>query len=238
MAAHELRTPLSVITGYLSMLQDGSLTPDKWERPLRVLMGKATELNSIVDDLLTAARIEGGTVPTDTKTLDLREMSRQAIARAEARAGLLKAEVLYEEPDEPVAINADREQLARIIDNLINNALTYTVGRPWVNLTVATEGGPALIIEDHGVGVPRDKHEKIFERFFRIDDPGLGPQPGTGLGLFISRELAERHGGSLTLEHSEVGKGSTFVLRLPAATGVHAVNLVSSAPALGAIPAP
>src|SRR5439155_1249005 len=167
MAAHELRTPLSVITGYLSMLQDGSLTPDKWERPLRVLMGKATELNSIVDDLLTAARIEGGTVPTDTKTLDLREMARQAIARAEARAGLLKAEVLYDEADEPVAINADREQLARIIDNLINNALTYTSGPPWVSLTVTTEGGPALIIEDHGVGVPRDKHEKIFERFFR-----------------------------------------------------------------------
>ena len=237
MAAHELRTPLSVITGYLSMLQDGSLTPDKWERPLRVLMGKATELNSIVDDLLTAARIEGGTVPTDTKTLDLCEMARQAIARAEARAGLLKAEVLYEEPDEPVAINADREQLARIIDNLINNALTYTSGPPWVSLTVTTEGGPALIIEDHGIGVPRDKHEKIFERFFRIDDPGLGPQPGTGLGLFISRELAERHGGSLTLEHSEVGKGSIFVLRLPAATGVHAVNLLSSAPALERIPA-
>ena len=237
MAAHELRTQLSVITGYLSMLQDGSLTPDKWERPLRVLMGKATELNSIVDDLLTAARIEGGTVPTDTKTLDLREMARQAIARAEARAGLLKAEVLYDEADEPVAINADREQLARIIDNLINNALTYTSGPPWVSLTVTTEGGPALIIEDHGVGVPRDKHEKIFERFFRIDDPGLGPQPGTGLGLFISRELAERHGGSLTLEHSEVGKGSIFVLRLPAATGVHAVNLLSSAPTLERIPA-
>src|SRR5439155_2665265 len=72
---------------------------------------------------------------------------------------------------------------------------------------------------------------------FRIDDPGLGPQPGTGLGLFISRELAERHGGSLTLEHSEVGKGSIFVLRLPAATGVHAVNLLSSAPALEGIPA-
>src|SRR2546422_79683 len=106
MAAHELRTPLSVITGYLSMLQDGSLTPDKWERPLRVLMGKATELNSIVDDLLTAARIEGGTVPTDTKTLDLREMARPAIARAESRAGLLKAGVLYEEPYEPVPINA------------------------------------------------------------------------------------------------------------------------------------
>jgi signal transduction histidine kinase len=236
MAAHELRTPLSVITGYLSMLQDGTLTPDKWERPLRVLIGKATELNSIVDDLLTAARIEGGTVPTDTKTLDLREMARQAIARAEARAGLLRAEMDYSEPDEPVAVNADREQLARIIDNLINNALTYSAGRPWVRLTVVTEGGPALIIEDHGVGIPRDKRDKIFERFFRIDDPGLGPQPGTGLGLFISRELADRHGGSLMLERSEVGEGSTFVLRLPPASGVHAATLLSVAPALEGSP--
>jgi signal transduction histidine kinase len=228
MAAHELRTPLSVITGYLSMLQDGSIPPQKAEQPLRVLMGKATELNSIVDDLLTAARIEGGTVPTDAKTLDLREMARQAIGRAEARAGLLRAEIRYTEPDEPVAVTADREQLARIIDNLINNALTYSDGRPWVQLSVKDDGGPALTIEDRGIGIARDKQDKIFERFFRIDDPGLGPQPGTGLGLFISRELAERHGGSLKLEFSELGKGSTFVLRLPATSGAHAASLVSS----------
>jgi HAMP domain-containing protein/signal transduction histidine kinase len=238
MAAHELRTPLSVITGYLSMLQDGSIPPQKAEQPLRVLMGKATELNSIVDDLLTAARIEGGTVPTDAKTLDLREMARQAIGRAEARAGLLRAEIAYSEPDEPVAVTADREQLARVIDNLVNNALTYSAGRPWVKLTVKDDGGPAVIIEDRGVGIARDKQDKIFERFFRIDDPGLGPQPGTGLGLFISRELAERHGGSLKLEFSELGKGSTFVLRLPPTSGAHAASLVSPAPALESIPTP
>ena len=236
MAAHELRTPLSVITGYLSMLQDGTITPDNAERPLRVLIGKATELNSIVDDLLTAARIEGGTVPTDTKVLDLREMARLAMARAEPRAGLLKAEMLYDEPNEPVWVNADREQLARIIDNLLNNALTYTTGQPWVHLTVSLDEGPALILEDHGVGIPRDKHEKIFERFFRIDDPAIGPQPGTGLGLFISRELSERHGGSLTLDQSEIGKGSTFVLHLPAATAPRTVDLLSPA-ALESIPA-
>ncbi|HEX3629742.1 MAG TPA: HAMP domain-containing protein, partial [Candidatus Dormibacteraeota bacterium] len=230
MAAHELRTPLSVITGYLSMLQDGTLSPDKWERPLKVLIGKATELNSIVDDLLTAARIEGGTVPTDTQMLDLREMARQAIARAEARAGLLMAEVNYNEPDEPILVNADRDQLARVIDNLINNALTYTTDHPWVRLTVTTDGGPGLIVEDRGIGIPREKHEKIFERFYRIDDPNLGPQPGTGLGLFISRELAERHGGSLVLERSEIGKGSTFVLRLPAVAGAGPTAIFSALP--------
>ena len=74
MAAHELRTPLSVIIGYLSMLQDGTLTPDRWERPLQVLMGKATELNRIVDDLLTAARIEGGTVLSIPNLVDLRDL--------------------------------------------------------------------------------------------------------------------------------------------------------------------
>jgi signal transduction histidine kinase len=176
-------------------------------------------------------------VPTDTKTLDLREMARQAIGRAEARVGLLRADLDFSDPDEPVAINADREQLARVIDNLLNNALTYSTGRPWVMLTVTNGDGPALIIEDHGVGIPRDKQDKIFERFFRIDDPGLGPQPGTGLGLFISRELAERHGGSLTLERSEPGQGSTFILRLPPATGVNAATLLSISPALDSVSA-
>jgi signal transduction histidine kinase len=81
-----------------------------------------------------------------------------------------------------------------------------------------------MTVEDHGIGVPEDKKERIFERFFRVDDPIIGPQPGTGLGLFISRELAERHGGKLVLANSELGKGSTFVLTLPTASGAITVS--------------
>ncbi|MDQ6709823.1 MAG: HAMP domain-containing protein [Candidatus Dormibacteraeota bacterium] len=225
MAAHELRTPLSVIYGYLSMLQDGSISPDKWERPISVLIGKAAELNRIVDDLLTAARIEGGTVPTEVKTIDLREMTRQAIARAEARVGLLKAEMTYDEPLDPVIVDADTEQIARVIDNLINNALTYSSGKPWLKVTVTDDPGPAVTVEDRGIGIPPERQEKVFERFYRIDDAAIGPQPGTGLGLYISRELAERHNGSLKLEQSAPGKGSTFVLRLPPAIPAHLTTL-------------
>ncbi len=227
MAAHELRTPLSVIAGYLSMLQDGSIPPDKWERPISVLIGKAAELNRIVDDLLTAARLEGGTVPTQVKTLDLREMTRQAIARAEARAGLLKAEMTYYEPSDPVPVEADNEQLARVIDNLINNALTYSTGQPWLEVRVSDQPRPQVTVQDHGIGIAPSIREKVFERFYRIDDPAVGPQPGTGLGLYISRELAERHGGSLVLAQSELGKGSTFVLTLPPASGVELKSIPS-----------
>jgi signal transduction histidine kinase len=82
---------------------------------------------------------------------------------------------------------------------------------------VASGPVPEVVVEDHGVGIPNEMRELIFERFYRIDHPEPGPQPGTGLGLFIGRELAQRLGGSLVLDWTEVGKGSRFVLRLPAA---------------------
>jgi HAMP domain-containing protein/signal transduction histidine kinase len=219
MAAHELRTPLSVITGYLSMLQDGTLSPETAQRPISILIGKARELNGIVNDLLMAARVEGGRVPTQIITLDLRAAVADALARADARSTLLGADISSALPVDAVPVQVDREQMARILDNLINNALTYTRGRPELTVVVSNVDGPQLSIEDRGVGVPDEMHERIFERFFRIDHPELGPQPGTGLGLFISRELAQRLGGSLVLQWSELGRGSRFVLKLPAVAG-------------------
>ena len=204
MAAHELRTPLSVIYGYLSMLQDGSISPDKWERPINVLISKAAELNRIVDDLLTAARIEGGTVPTEVNRADLREMTRQAISRAEARAGLLQAEMTYEESHEPVMVDADKEQIARVIDNLINNALTYSSGTPWLKVTVADQPGPAIIIEDRGIGIPEGMKEKVFERFYRIDDTAIG------LIAIFAREREGRIENALAL--SDAYRGTAHLL--------------------------
>jgi HAMP domain-containing protein/signal transduction histidine kinase len=219
MAAHELRTPLSVVRGYLSMLEDGSLgtAPAQWKEPLSILLLKAQELNQIVDDLLLAARVEAGTVPVGkVTTTDLRELAREALRRAEPRAALLEALTELKAPERPVLVTADPDQLGRVLDNLINNALTYSAGQPWLKIEVFGGPHPKVTVEDHGIGVPEEAREQIFERFFRVEDSEIGPLAGTGLGLYIGRGLAEQNGGSLTLERSTPGSGSRFALRVPA----------------------
>jgi signal transduction histidine kinase len=219
MAAHELRTPLSVVSGYLAMLAEGSLgkAPEAWRMPLEMMTSKAGELNRIVDDLLLASRMDVGWLPEQMRVLDLREVVDSARRRAEPRAKLLKADLRTEGEEEPVLVEADPLHLGRILDNLINNALTYCATKPVVTLALAGGDLATVEVRDNGVGIPEEKREAVFERFVRLDDSGIGPVPGTGLGLYISRELARRHGGHLELSESRPGDGSTFRLRLPVA---------------------
>lgn len=216
MAAHELRTPLAVVVGYLSMLADGTFgppTPDAG-RVLEILNQKGEELNRIIDDLLIASRIEAGTVPGRMVEYDLREVARQAIRKATPQAELLNAELHLELGVEPVFVQADPTHLARIVDSLVSNALAYSRGRPWVRVTVHHDEEAVLTVEDRGVGIPAEMREQVFGRFVRLEATGETLQPGTGLGLYISRELARRLGGELEVVESEPGRGSTLALRL------------------------
>jgi signal transduction histidine kinase len=219
MAAHELRTPLSVVSGYLALLAEGSLgePPAGWKMPLDMLNSKTSELNRIVDDLLLASRMDVNSLPDRVSQFDLQLAVRGALARAEPRVQLLDAALTIDGDDTPILVQADPDHVGRILDNLINNALTYCVATPRVTVTVSNPEQPAIAVSDNGIGIPADKRELVFERFVRLDDQQIGPVPGTGLGLYISRELARRHGGSLVLEESVLGKGSRFLLRLPVA---------------------
>lgn len=221
MAAHELRTPLSVVAGYLAMLSEGALgeAPAGWKMPLDMLNSKTAELNKIVDDLLLASRMDVNSLPDRLAVLDLREAVAAAVSRAEPRSLLMEAEISVEAAKEPVLVEADPEHVARILDNLINNAMTYCTEKPRLRLTVSQDGVPAVVVSDNGVGIAAEKRDAVFERFVRLDDEAVGPVPGTGLGLYISRELARRHGGSLDLLHSAPGSGSAFHLTLPPADG-------------------
>jgi signal transduction histidine kinase len=180
---------------------------------------KASELGRLVDDLLLTSRLESGGLPVRAAPVDLRHLLQAAAERARARLELVGGELQLRLPDEPLQVAADPEHLSRVFDNLLNNALTY--GRPgepaWVRLEATVEDGTAAVaVEDHGRGVPAEMRERIFERFVRADEDA-DPRSGTGLGLYISRQLAARHGGRLELERSAPGEGSRFVLRLPVA---------------------
>jgi len=222
MAGHELRTPLTVIKGYLSMLSDGSLgqPPAGLRQPIELLAGKADELGTLVDDLLFTSRLDSGRLPAHPMRLDLRIAVQDAARRADPRVHLLGGDLEIEVGgDEALVVSADPEHVARVLDNLVNNALTYRrPGQPaWVRLTAGIEDGMAVVaVEDRGRGVPPELRDRIFERFVR-GDQGSSGAPGTGLGLYISRQLATRHGGKLELDRSTPGQGSRFSLRLPRA---------------------
>jgi signal transduction histidine kinase len=220
MAAHELRTPITVLTGYLSLLSDGAMgrVPAAWARPLGVITAKTTELDKIVGDLLQASRAEAARAPLAGEVVDLRWAIENAVDRARLRADLLHAEISTELATDPVLVTGDAVQLGRILDNLINNGLSYTVRPARVAIRLSTDADRAVVrVEDNGVGINSDQREKVFDRFYRSADRSLAKVPGVGLGLFISRQLAGLHGGSLVVESSKDGEGTVFALSLPLA---------------------
>ena len=219
MAAHELRTPLSVIRGYLDMLQAGNLgeLSNSQAAAVGVVVEKSTELNEHVERVLDAARLEAGMRRPAETSVDLAELASEAVRRAEPTALLAGGEIVFRRPAEPVRVEAAPDDLRLIIDNLINNALTYSAAPARVELTLTDGARPELRVADTGVGLPAGEHERVFDQFHRVDNPEFGYPAGTGLGLFISRRSAERNGGSLVVERSAPGEGTTFLLRLDAA---------------------
>ncbi|HEY2705551.1 MAG TPA: ATP-binding protein [Candidatus Dormibacteraeota bacterium] len=218
---HELRGPLTVICGYAGMIARGELgePPEAWTRPLGFLVEHAGRMNRLVDDLLLAARLSAGRHSAALRRMDVREAVTAALSRATARAELAGAGLDATLPDDPVTVVADSDHVALILDNLLGNAITY--GATSVTVRAGAEDGQATVsVTDDGRGIPVEMRDRIFERFARATGPG-GP-PGTGLGLYISRELANQLGGSLRLVESEPGVGSTFALRLPLAGDLEA----------------
>jgi signal transduction histidine kinase len=217
LAAHELRTPISVIKGYLSMLLDASFGPgpESWKQPLEILGAKSEELGQMVETILVAARLQAGN-GTRRRPADLVETTRAALARVQPRAALLGAKLIEELDDERLLVAIEAQDLARILDSLFDNALTYSRGRPWMRVRVGAEAESAwVVVEDRGRGIPGAARHQIFEQFSRVDDASFGYPSGAGLGLYIARALAERPGGTLELERSRVGRGSSFRLTLP-----------------------
>jgi signal transduction histidine kinase/CheY-like chemotaxis protein len=215
--SHEFRTPLHTILGLSGILleaSDGPLT-DEQRKQVRYIRTSAEELQQLVNDLLDLSKAESGKAQLRTEKFSLAELF--AALRGQMRPLLAPdqpVELIFVDPEADVALETDHGKVAQVLRNLISNALKFTE-RGSVRVTARRDGERiALSVEDTGIGIASDDFERVFEEFGQIESPLQKRVKGTGLGLPLSRRLAELLDGELTVE-SEVGKGSRFTLTVP-----------------------
>ncbi|MCC5869681.1 MAG: phosphate regulon sensor histidine kinase PhoR [Gammaproteobacteria bacterium] len=217
-ASHELRSPLTVVGGYLESLADDQDLPSAWQEPVGEMQRQVRRMNSIVHDLITLSRLEAaereaGETPVDVPAM-LGLLQREALARP-TRPQQIEFDV-----DGDVLVRGEEQELHSVFSNLLNNALRFTpseghVGCRWWR----DENGAHFSIADTGIGIPEELIPRITERFFRVDTGRAREVGGTGLGLAIVKHALLRHGGRLEIV-SEPGRGSTFICHFPAARTV------------------
>lgn len=213
LVSHELRSPMAAVIGAARTLQGRwrELTPDQRQSFLALIGDETSRLATLIDDVLDTSRIEAGTFSFTFSDVDLAELLRDVVASAE----LAQDEVeLTAEVGALPHVRGDRERLRQVIQNLVDNAVKYSSAGGRVRVSAITDDGHVLIdVEDEGPGIAPEDRQLIFEKFGRSS--GGTAKPGTGLGLFIARSIAEAHGGTLNVE-SVPARGSVFRLELPA----------------------
>jgi signal transduction histidine kinase len=213
---HELRTPLTSMVGYLEMLSGsevGELTADEQRSFIEIVDRNCKRLTRLVDDILTAARIDSGRFSLERSDVDLATLASERVEsiRPVARQKQVDVSLTVEQPLPP--LYADGMRLGQLLDNLLSNAVKFTPEGGVVGVKVTTSGEAVRIdVADSGVGIPDDEVDKLFDRFFRAST--AASVQGTGLGLSIAKTIAEAHGGTISLE-SQVGVGTTFSVELP-----------------------
>ena len=218
-ASHELRTPLTVIRGYASLLEEGSLgeMPPAAQRAIRTLMDKSSEMRSQVERMLLLARLEDGAAAQQMTELDLRTVVTDAVDRVRPQVALKQGTVHVELATSPLTVVGDPERLATAVDNLLQNAVKFSTGPPQIEVTGDREDGRVrLVVKDHGIGISAAARPRLFEKFYRVNDPELNNVVGTGIGLYLVRQVIEGHGGRVEVA-SEPGQGSAFEIELPVA---------------------
>ena len=217
LASHELRGPLALVRGYLSMFEDGSLATVSGQARsvLPVITSKLSEMSRMVDDMLETARLEDRRLHLVARRIDLRDVVHHAMDEFSVHSGIhsLHLDVCAE----PLPLEGDPGRITTIVRNLVDNALRYSPSGGRVSVAVRRDGDVGEVaVSDEGIGIAAGDMPRLFERFGRIVTPENSHIAGTGLGLNLSRELARLHGGDIIAESTE-GAGSSFRLRLPLA---------------------
>jgi signal transduction histidine kinase len=218
LASHELRTPMTAVKSYTWMVLNGKAdTPEKQKEYLNIVYVSVERLLHLVNDMLDISRIESGRVQMTPTVFDMNELALQVQNEFTAKASERHIELQLIKSDQPANVNADKNKIQEVVENLVSNAVKFTPENGHITIAVAHQDGLVKTsITDTGKGISAQDMEKLFKKFGRLDNSltGMSSEPGTGLGLFICKQYTELSGGKIWVE-SEVGKGATFAFTLP-----------------------
>ncbi len=216
--AHELRTPLSNIRGYLEALRDGVIEPNA--SVIASLSEEAALLSRLVEDLQELALADAGQLPISKEPQDAAIVVVQAVSAISPAAAAKGISLINEFPGGLPLVNIDSHRVLQVMNNLLNNAIAHTPSGGSVRVEGKRRGEfVEVAVTDTGEGIPAEDLPNIFERFYRVDKSRSRATGGHGLGLTIAKRLVEAHGGKIEVQ-SEIGKGSRFAFTLPVATGL------------------
>ena len=223
-ASHELRSPLTVISGYLEALEEAGDVPDAWHGPVTEMQRQAERMTRILRDLIELTRLESADASADRAFVDVSGMLKLIAKEFQGRAGP-KVELALETD---AALLGKESELHSIFYNLVNNAVRFTPPTGSVRVVWrATDGGAVFEVIDTGIGIPEEQIPRVTERFYRVDPGRSRASGGTGLGLAIVKHALQRHEGELAIASRE-GKGSTFSCRFPRERVVSRSDAVSA----------
>ena len=217
-ASHELRTPLAALSGFIETLQ-GQARDDPAARTkfLSIMQAQATRMARLIDDLLSLSRIELNAHLRPNTRVELRAIIRQVVDGLQTLARDREVEVNVSTSADQVEVLGDRDELLRVFENLIENALKYAASGKRVDIAVSADsarGEARVAVRDYGPGIAPEHLPRLTERFYRVDVADSRAQGGTGLGLALVKHILNRHGGRLTIE-SIYGQGASFTAVLP-----------------------
>ena len=213
--AHELRTPLSNIQGYLEAVGDGVIAADA--ATIRSLYEEATLLSRLVDDLQDLAIAEAGELKLVFQAEDIAELINRTVAAVQSQVSAKGLLVSIDLSDKLPPVNIDYHRISQVLRNLLENAVAHTAKGEAITVTARQQGSWVEVgVVDTGEGIPAEDLPNIFERFYRVDRSRTRATGGSGLGLTIAKRLVEAHGGKIEVQ-SELGKGSSFSFTVPIA---------------------
>ena len=213
--SHELRTPLTFVKGYVDLLTEGemgSLNPGQNEA-LEIVSTKTDEITRLIEDIITLQRIDSGNL--QLQAISIADFLKTAITSHQIVASQKGLHVVYHKPTAKIMVYMDKGRISQVVDNLIGNAMKFSPDGGTISVSVTEQDTDVLVtIKDEGIGVPEDKQQKIFERFYQIDGSARRRFGGTGIGLALVKRIIDAHQGEIWVE-SEVGHGSSFFFTLP-----------------------